>query len=172
MKLVSESYYLAHHGIKGQKWGVRRYRNADGSLTRLGKLKVKIDKNARNEYISERVTAEAREVLGDAHDAKQSHKNYLNIAQEANRKLENDEHLSKSFNEKYKKAVNSEYRIPDAAAKKVLENLKSRQDALFKDVPDNFLYVQSRLSKEFKSAFNTAYDDIVIRPAQKEYFGF
>ena len=29
--------YLSHHGIKGQKWGVRRYQNADGSLTEAGK---------------------------------------------------------------------------------------------------------------------------------------
>ena len=28
---------LAHHGIKGQKWGVRRYQNADGSFTDAGK---------------------------------------------------------------------------------------------------------------------------------------
>jgi hypothetical protein len=26
-----------HHGIKGQKWGVRRYQYADGSLTPQGK---------------------------------------------------------------------------------------------------------------------------------------
>lgn len=29
--------YLAHHGILGQKWGVRRYQNYDGSLTALGR---------------------------------------------------------------------------------------------------------------------------------------
>lgn len=28
---------LQHYGIKGQKWGVRRYQNADGSLTSDGK---------------------------------------------------------------------------------------------------------------------------------------
>jgi hypothetical protein len=28
---------LTHHGILGQKWGVRRYQNADGSLTNVGK---------------------------------------------------------------------------------------------------------------------------------------
>ena len=29
--------YLAHYGIMGMKWGVRRYQNADGSLTAAGK---------------------------------------------------------------------------------------------------------------------------------------
>ena len=30
---------LYHHGVKGMKWGARRYQNADGSLTPAGKKK-------------------------------------------------------------------------------------------------------------------------------------
>lgn len=31
--------YLYHHGIKGMKWGVRRFQNTDGSLTPAGKTR-------------------------------------------------------------------------------------------------------------------------------------
>lgn len=28
--------YLCHHGVKGQRWGFRRYQNKDGTLTKAG----------------------------------------------------------------------------------------------------------------------------------------
>lgn len=34
MGMINELY---HYGVKGQKWGVRRYQNKDGSLTNAGK---------------------------------------------------------------------------------------------------------------------------------------
>ena len=36
-KKYLERSTLKHHGIKGMKWGVRRFQNADGTLTSAGK---------------------------------------------------------------------------------------------------------------------------------------
>ena len=39
---------LFHHGVKGQKWGVRRYQNKDGSLTAAGKNRNYNKRNMKN----------------------------------------------------------------------------------------------------------------------------
>ena len=36
---------LAHHGIKGQRWGRRRYQNEDGGLTPLGRIRYNRQQN-------------------------------------------------------------------------------------------------------------------------------
>ena len=35
-----ENQILQHHGVKGQRWGIRRYQKPDGSLTREGKRRA------------------------------------------------------------------------------------------------------------------------------------
>lgn len=40
--------YIAHHGILGQKWGVRRYQNKDGTRTTEGKKRYAIDPEVKN----------------------------------------------------------------------------------------------------------------------------
>ena len=38
-----ENEYLTHSGVRGMKWGVRRYQNSDGSLTEAGKKRYARD---------------------------------------------------------------------------------------------------------------------------------
>ena len=39
MNTYKDELVLYHHGVKGQRWGVRRYRNYDGTLTAAGKAR-------------------------------------------------------------------------------------------------------------------------------------
>lgn len=73
-----QSEELAHHGIPGMRWGVRRFQNKDGSLTAAGKKRYGIDggeadssgsggkaqgKKSRPKKISEMSDAELRQRL-------------------------------------------------------------------------------------------------------------
>lgn len=60
---------LTHHGIKGQKWGVRRYQNSDGSLTPAGKKRYgDISYDERNHKIKDerKRTIKNRRILTEA----------------------------------------------------------------------------------------------------------
>lgn len=59
-------YELQHHGIKGQKWGIRRFRKKDGTLTFAGKKRYSEDyvraNTLRKKNIKQLSNAELKEL--------------------------------------------------------------------------------------------------------------
>ncbi len=91
---------LSHFGIKGQKWGIRRYQNPDGTLTPAGKARYGTD--------TERMAAKDAQRHSDAKAA-------YGEGAGVRRKLLDKELNQKKKNKEYAKAYDEAYKHVDVA---------------------------------------------------------
>ena len=86
---------LYHFGVKGMKWGVRRYQNEDGSLTSLGKK--------RDKMLSDRKTAKKHSTTSNMVKAEYSRREFEDA--KTRLKLENQKKKSKRQQDLEKKYI-------------------------------------------------------------------
>ena len=106
---------LVHHGIKGQRWGVRRYQNKDGSLTPLGEKRM--------DKLNARKTAE------DLKDRKAARKLTMQKAKQDRKQDELDRAAARK-----NEAAKTKAEV--TAAKQKAKNTADDEDEELYDVPD------------------------------------
>lgn len=62
---IPESGSLVHHGTKGQKWGHRRYQNADGTWTEEGKARRRVGTREKRIQKSKQLLTEAKKDINE-----------------------------------------------------------------------------------------------------------
>lgn len=143
---MNQNDYIAHWGIKGMKWGVRRYQNADGTYTDAGK------KRRRNTdpYERDRVSSMSDEELRSRLNRMRMEKEYRDIANALKPKKQS--RVKKILADIGENAVKT---LASGAVNKISKNLfsddkeKKKTNLNVKDV--------TKLSDEQLNAYNKRY---------------
>lgn len=128
--ITSGDDYLAHHGILGMKWGIRRYQNEDGTLTAAGKKRYG---NAESEFSELNAAEKEYKQSKDAYRKKTVAGLFYN--QKAARQL----------NKSAKRLANAKADLKDAKDAVSLQNQKKKSQHQIK-LEDS--YQQKGLTKE------------------------
>lgn len=121
----STASYIMHYGILGQKWGVRRYQNPDGSLTPEGRMRLQ-----KSEY--EIAKKSQTKLYRSDYDRMLDYSNKSKVVKEYSSKLSDSANKVKDLYsdlESYNYSEDKRWKIYELAAKMANEQM-------YKDTPN------------------------------------
>lgn len=152
---------LTHYGIKGQKWGVRRFQNEDGSLTSAGRKRYKSFDELKSRDEGD-ILAEINKKSGDTYSQKGVSNRFKKVMKEYNKEQEEVNKLDDQSFKAYKALSDYEDKR-DSSFKGLIPKKYDKQWQKLNEDYDKKRGEYIRKSREFSKKYEDKYASVMLR---------